>query len=92
MKNLLTLPHYSCFPRACGEKLWLPNVQSCLFCDPWTVAHQAPLSMEFPRQEYWSELPFPSSGDLPNPGIKSMAPVLPGGFFITEPPGKLVVT
>ena len=38
---------------------------------PWTVAHQASLSMGFPRQEYWSELPFPSPGDLPNPGIKS---------------------
>ena len=37
---------------------------------PWTVAHQAPLSMGFPKQEYWSRLPFPSSGDLPNPGIE----------------------
>jgi len=37
---------------------------------PWTVAHQAPLSMEFSRQEYWSGLPFPSPGDLPNPGIE----------------------
>ena len=41
-----------------------------LFATPWTVAHQAPLFMEFSRQEYWSGLPFPSSGDLPNPGIK----------------------
>ena len=57
----------------------------------WTVAHQAPLSMEFPRQEYWSELPFSPPGDLSNPGIEFVAPVasaLAGGFFTTEPPGK----
>ena len=40
----------------------------------WTVAHQAPLSMGFPRQEYWSGLPFPSPGELPNPGIEPMSP------------------
>ena len=46
-------------------------VTQCLcLCDPWTVAHQASLSMEFSRQEYWSGLPFPPPGDLPNPGIK----------------------
>ena len=53
-----------------------------------TVACQAPLSMGFPRQEYWSRLPFPSPGDLPDPGIKPLSPALAGGFFITEPPGK----
>ena len=41
-----------------------------LFVSPWTVAHQAPLSIEFTRQEYWSELPFATPGDLPNPGIE----------------------
>ena len=48
------------------------------------------MSMGFPRQEYWSGLPFPSLGDLPDPGIKLslMSPVLAGGFFTTEPPGK----
>ena len=46
----------------------LSHVQ--LFVTPWTVAHQAPLSMGLPRQEYWSGFPFPSPGDLPNPGIK----------------------
>ena len=55
---------------------------------PWTVAHHAPLSMGFPRQEYWSGLPFPSSEDLPEPGIKPMPPALAGRFFTTEPPGK----
>ena len=55
---------------------------------PWTVALQAPLPMGFPRQEYWSELPFPSPGDLPDPGIKPMFPELAGEFFTAEPPGK----
>ena len=51
---------------------------------PWTVAHQAPLPMEFSRQEYWTELPFPTPGDLPNPGIKCVSPALAGGFFTTS--------
>ena len=55
---------------------------------PWTVVYQAPLSMGFTRQEYWSELPFPSLGDLPNPGIEPVSPALAGGFFTTGPPGK----
>ena len=59
-----------------------------LFATPWTVAHQAPLSMGFFRQEYWSGLPFPSPGDLPDPGVESASPVLAGGFFTTEPLGK----
>ena len=55
------------------------------------VAHQAPLSMGFPRQENWRGLPFPSPGDLPDPGIEPMSILsssLAGGFFTTEPPGK----
>ena len=52
----------------------LSHVQ--LFATPWTVAYQAPLSMGFSRQEYWSGLPFPSPGDLPNPGIKPRSPAL----------------
>jgi len=56
----------------------------------WTVAHQALLSMGFPRQEYWSGLPFPSLGDLPDSGIKPRSPTLVGRFFTTEPPGKPV--
>ena len=58
-----------------------------LFGTPWTVAHQAPLSMEFSRQEYWSGLPFPTQMDCPNPGIKPMSLVssaLAGGFFTTS--------
>ena len=57
---------------------------------PRTVARQARLSMGFPRQEYWSGLPFPSPGDLPDPEIKLGSPALAGGFFTTEPPGKPV--
>ena len=52
------------------------------------IAHQAPLSMDFSSQEYWSVLPFPSSGDLPNPGIEPASPVLQVDFLITEPSGK----
>ena len=53
----------------------------------WTVACQAPLSMGFSQQEYWSRLPCPPPGDLPDPGIKHMSPVSPR-FFTTESPGK----
>ena len=59
-----------------------------LFAIPWTVAHQASLSMGFPRQEYWSSLSFPTLGTLPDPGIEPESPPLAGGFSITEPPGK----
>ena len=52
---------------------------------PWTVAPQAPLSRGSSRQEYWSGLPFPTPGDLPNPGIEPRSPALAGGFFTTEP-------
>ena len=55
---------------------------------PWTVAYQAPLSMGFSRQEYWSGLPFSSPGDLPDPRIEPISPGLVGGFFTTEPSGK----
>ena len=65
-----------------------------LFATPWTEAHQAPLSMGFPRQEYWSGLSFPSPGDLSNPGIEQVSPVspalqelllsLPGNQYLTS--------
>ena len=58
------------------------------FATPWSVAHQAPLFMGFPRQEYWSGLPFPSAGDLPDPGIEPASPALAGGFLTNEPLGK----
>ena len=60
-----------------------------LFATPWTIAHQAPQSMEFSRQEGWSELPFPSPGDLPNPGIEPASPALQADALPSEPPGKV---
>ena len=57
------------------------------FVTSLTVAHQGPLSMKFSRQEYWSGLPFPSPGDLPDSGIKSESPTLAGEFFTTESHG-----
>ena len=75
-------------PDACEiSRVWL-------FVTPWTVACQGPLSMGFSRQEHWSELPFPSPGDLPDPRIKPLSPVSPAlsnGFFTTEPPGKPLI-
>ena len=62
--------------------------------NPWTVAHQAPLSMGFPRQEYWSGLPFPSPGDLLNPGIEPTSvasPTLSGVIFTTSATWEQVV-
>ena len=59
-----------------------------LFVTPWTVAYQAPPFMGFSRQEYWSGLPFPSPGDLPNPGIKPGSPTFQAVTLTSEPPGK----
>ena len=59
-----------------------------LFATSWTAARQAPLSMGFSRQEYWSGLPFPSLGDLPNPGIEPGSPALQADALSSEPPGK----
>ena len=55
---------------------------------PWTIAHQAPPSMEFSGQEYWSGLPCPSPGDLPNPGIEPGSPALQADALQSEPPGN----
>ena len=68
---------------ACAKLL-----QKFTFETPWTVAYQAPPSMGFSRQEYWSGLPFPSPGDLPNPGIKPGSPALQTDSSPSEPPGK----
>ena len=59
-----------------------------LFETPWTVPYQAPPSMGFSRQEYWSGLPFPSPGDLPDPGIDPRSPSLRADALTSEPPGK----
>ena len=72
----------------------LPSCFSCiqLSATLWTIAHQVPLSMRFSRQEHWSEVPFPSPGDLLHPGIEPTSPISPilaGGFFTTS---KIYVT
>ena len=74
--NLLLLLLLSCFSRV------------GLCATPWTVAYQAPQSMEFSRQEYWSGLSFPSPGNLPNPGIEPRSPALQADALLSEPPGK----
>ena len=80
MKNL---PHFYINKIFCVQLL----SHVLLFVAPWIVAHQAPLSMGFSRQEYWSGLPFPPLGDLPDPGIEPMSlvsPTMAGRFFTTE--------
>ena len=69
-------------------KKWVLVSLVWLFVTPRTVAHQVPLPMEFSRQEYWSGLPFPSLGDLPDPGIEPRSPALQEDPLQTEPPGK----
>ena len=59
-----------------------------LFATPWTVAYQSPPSMGFSRQEYWSGVPFPSPGDLPDPGIEPRSPAFQADALTSEPPGK----
>ena len=73
--------------------MWLLSHFSSVrfFVTLWTVAHQAPLSMGFSRQEYWSGLPFPPPGDLRNPGIEPRSPELQADSLPSEPPGKVKV-
>ena len=77
-------------PWLCGNSLCevksLSRVR--LFVTPWTVAYQAPPSIGFSRQECWSELPFPSPGDLPDPGIEPGSPTLKADALHSEPPGN----
>ena len=70
--------------------MWVCDVLSLvqIFVTPWTVALQALLCMGFPRQEYWSGLPFLSPGDLPDPGIKSRSSALQADSLPFDPPGK----
>ena len=67
-----------------GEK----SVSRSIFATPWTVAHLAPLSLGFSRQEYWRGLPFSSPGHLPNPGIEPRSPAVQADFLLSELPGK----
>ena len=75
------------FPLCISE--WVKSLSRVwLFANPWTVAYQAPPSMGFSRQEYLSGLPFPSPGDLPDPGIKPRSPAFQADTLTSEPPGK----
>ena len=73
-----------CLLNCCGGGGGLFAKSCPTLATPWTVAHQAPLSMGFSRQEYWSGLPFPSPGDLPHPGIKCRSPALQADSLSTE--------
>ena len=75
-----TFPIASCMSAQLLSRVWL-------FGTPRAVAHQAPLSMEFSRQEHWGGFTFPSPGDLPDPATEPGSPVLAGGFCATGPPG-----
>ena len=78
-------------PTEAGGGWWRSVVSDS--ATPWTVAHQAPLSIGFSRQEHWSGLPLPAPGDLPDPGIEPtslVSPALAGRFFTTEPADPLV--
>ena len=72
--------HVATREREVASRVWL-------FATQWAVAHQSPPFMEFARQEYWSGLPFPSPGDLPNPGVKPRSPALQADALPSEPPG-----
>ena len=75
-----------CNINSCLVAKWCPTLCNSMDLH---VAHQAPLSLEFPRQECWNGLPFPLPGDLPEPGIQSVSPALASRFFTPEPPEKL---
>ena len=79
-----TTPNSVCYYCCLGAQLY----PTLLGPHAWTVAHQAPLSIGFPRQEYWSGLPFLPLGGLPDPGIEPRSSALASGFFTAEPPGK----
>ena len=77
-----------CYCHVLFFNLFSCSVVSDSFAPPWTVAHQALLSMGFSGQDSWSGLPFPHPGTLPDLGIESASPVTAGRFFTAEPPGK----
>ena len=87
--QVMSLSHYGQMECMVGMPCCLvTSVVSNTFASPWTVNRQAPLSMEFSNQEYWSGLPNLSPGELPDPEIELGSPVLAGGFFTIEPLGK----
>ena len=87
LKNLLQHHSSKASVLQCSTESLKVNLLSCvrLVTTPWTVAHQAPPSMGFSRQEYWSGLPFPSPGDLPDPGIEPRSPTSQADALTSEP-------
>ena len=80
-------PHV--YPNSTALKVKVKSLSRVqLFVTPWTVAYQAPPSMGFSKQEYWSGFPFPSPGDLPDPGITPGSPAVQADALTSEPPGK----
>ena len=80
-----------CFPLSFVVNLKVKSLSRVqLFATPWTVAYQAPPSMGFSRQEYWSGVPLPSPRDLPDPGVEPGSPALYADALLSEPPGKFV--
>ena len=76
-------------PKKCLERKKVKSLSRVLlFATPWTVAYQASQSMGFSKQEYWSGVPLPSPGDLPDPGIETGSPALEADTLTSEPPGK----
>ena len=82
--------HWEALPSPPTVPTCVTGVQTCALPISWAVAYQAPLSMEFSRQEYWNGYPFPSLGDLPNPGIELEPPALQANSLLSEQPGRPV--
>ena len=87
--TLLVLRSYNPLP---AFIIHVYTIYMLFFVTPWTAAHQAPVSMGFPRQEHWSRLPFPSPGDLPDPEIKPRSPTLWADSLLSEPLEKSLQT
>ena len=80
-ESLKSLSRFMCVCVCVYSRAGLVAKSCPILATPWTVAHQAPLTLGFPKREYWSGLPFPPPGDLPNPGIESGSPALQVDFF-----------
>ena len=87
----LCIYHILCGGGACVCECARTYAQIQLLVTTWTVTHQAPLSVGFPQQEYWSRLLFPSPGDLPDPGVELSSLALAGSLLTSEPPGKPLI-
>ena len=87
-ESLKSLSRFMCVCVCVYSRAGLVAKSCPILATPWTVAHQAPLTLGFPKREYWSGLPFPPPGDLPDPGIKLFSPALADGFFTIVSQGQ----